>query len=579
MNLPQLLKKVFILLCVLCLSGLSMAQRPNIVLVISDDHAYQAIGCYGGTLMETPNIDRIATNGVRFANCFVGNSLCAPSRATLLTGKHSHAHGVMQNSNTFNSSQQTMAKLMQASGYKTAWIGKWHLKTTPTGFDYYEILNDQGEYYKPVLNKNGVNTTYTGQYVSDVITERAIAWLDDNASGTDPFMIIVGHKATHRNWMPGPELYADPAAFNAYEAPPLMEPPTLFDDYATRNSGAATATMRIADHLTEGSDLHLTNTGNGEYDRMTTLQKIAFDAAYDDIRQYWTNNKSTMTTQEKTRFKYKRYMKDYLRSAKGVDDSVGQILDYLESHNLADNTIFIYTSDQGFYLGEHGWFDKRWMYEESLRTPFVMQWPGHFQAGQVVDQLVQNIDFAPTLLEAGELPTPSDMHGHSFLGFAEGTPPASWNDSVYYHFVASTESHAVPKHYGVRTDRYKLIYYYELNQWELFDLQTDPTEINNLYGQPGYNSITLSMMYRIKQAREQYGDTVGSDFTIPSDLADGDFNGDGQVNALDWHILKSNYRIPLTGLDISETYQKGDMNADGQVDDQDYSVFKDNYPQ
>jgi len=571
--------------------------KPNIVVILSDDHGYQAISSYNGRLgYNTPNIDRIAQNGVRFDNCFVGNSLCAPSRGTFLTGLHAHAHGMMTNWTTFNGSQQTMPRLLKDNaGYKTAWYGKLHLKGDSAGYNLGGQVNPttlgfqdwnipiydggQGSHYSPQFtNQNNQTNTYTGQYTADVVTDQAIGWMDANKDSGQPFFLVVGHKNSHSPWTPSPTQTSDTAAFHAFENIDFPEPPTLFDDYSTREavrsykSDASNRKMVEIEDLLSMSiyQLNLANSTQ-EYPRMTTQQQQDYLAAYAPRRAEWNANKDTWTAEQKRRFFYQCYVHDYLMAVESIDKSVGRILDYLEQNALDDNTIVVYMSDQGYFIGEHNYYNKQWMYEEPLRTPFLMQWNGHIPAGTTESTIVQNIDWAPTLLEAAGVTVPSNMHGASFLGHLTGNPPADWREAIYYHY---THANGPPQQYGVRTDRCKLIYFWDINEWEMYDLQSDPAEVNNLYGQPGQEALTLQLMLRLKALRQQFNDTIGSDFTIPADLANGDFNKDGKTDEKDWQILKNGYREDLSGTPIYEMYEKGDFNGDGVVNHEDFGIFK-----
>lgn len=483
-------------------------DRPNIIFIFTDDHALQAISAYGSVINQTPNIDRLAQEGMLFENALVTNSICAPSRAVILTGKHSHLNGVMDNGNVFDSTQVTFPKLLQQAGYETAMIGKWHLKTQPTGFDYWRVLPGQGHYYNPDFRTpNGVERVEG--YVTDLITEDALDWLQNRRAGDKPFMAMVQHKAPHREWSPGP------AHLTTYDDGDIPEPPSLFDDYANRASGAANQEMEIDRHMGLHYDLKVRQMEDStlgwlhraalhNYARMTDEQRTAWDAAYEPKNEAFMA--ANLSGDDLVRWKYQRYIKDYLRTIASVDDGIGQILDYLDTSGLSENTIVIYSSDQGFYLGEHGWYDKRWMYEESLHMPFIARWPGHTAPGSVNTDLVQNLDFAETFLEVAGAPIPDDMQGHSLVPLLEGQTPADWRSSIYYHYYESQGPHRVAKHIGVRNDRYKLIFYYELDEWEFFDLETDPQELNSAYDQPEHTERIAEMKAELARLQAFYQD-------------------------------------------------------------------------
>jgi arylsulfatase A-like enzyme len=495
------------------------APPPNIIFIMSDDHAEQAISAYGGDLVQTPHIDRIAREGVLFRNAFVTNSICAPSRAVFLTGKYSHLNGLRDNRDEFDGGQMTFPKLLQKAGYQTAIMGKWHLKTAPTGFDQWRILIGQGEYYGPVFLENGEEVRHEG-YVTDLVTDFALEYLEGR-DRSRPFFLVYNHKAPHRNWMPAVR------HLDMYKDRDLPLPETFWDDYEGRPA-AAGQDMRIADmYLSMDMKLHEdvygeeTGTGGqkafpaGEawkrsYARMTAEEKAAWDAHYDPINEAFRKNRPT--GRALAEWKYQRYMKDYLRSVYAVDENIGRVLDYLDASGLAENTLVVYTSDQGFYLGEHGWYDKRFMYEESLAMPLVLRYPAAVPAGRVTDALVLNLDFAPTLLDLAGVPVPEEMQGRSLRPLLDGPPPADWRQEIYYHYYEFPHGwHDVRTHYGVRTDRYKLIRFYgDMDLWELYDLATDPTEVRNVYGRPGYEEIGKDLRRRLDALRKQYRDTTGS---------------------------------------------------------------------
>ena len=480
------------------------AKRTNIIFIFSDDHAAQAVSAYGSKINTTPNIDRIASRGALFENTFCGNSICAPSRATVLTGKHSHMHGMMSNYTTFDLTQQMFPKLMQQGGYQTALIGKWHLEGKPVGFDYWDIVAGQGTYYNPEF-RNAKGKRKIDGYATDIIGDLTVDWLKTGIDPDKPFMLMCHHKASHRIWAPGPD------HLTMYDDVDLPEPETLFDDYSNRSSVLKENETMIDKHMMYDYDLKVPGMGqpdalgrdmnNFEYDLMTPEQKRKWDVAYKPKNDKF--KKSNLKGKDLLRWKYQRYVKDYLRCVASIDDNIGNLLDYLDESGLADNTIVIYTSDQGFFLGEHGWYDKRWMYDESLRVPFVIKWPGRIKPGTKVEGLAQNIDFAPTFLDAGGMEIPDDMQGVSLLPLLNGKTPANWRDAIYYHYYEVGE-HNVARHEGVRSDRYKLIHYYDVDEWELFDLKKDPNEMVSVYDKPEYSDVAQKMKVKLKTLKSQY---------------------------------------------------------------------------
>ena len=488
---------------------------PNILFIFSDDHACQAISAYGSRINRTPNIDRIAHEGALFENSFCTNAICAPSRAVVLTGKFSHVNGKIDNrADPFDTSQATFNKALQAAGYETAMIGKWHLRNDPEGFDYWKVLPGQGHYYNPDFRapQGPDGTVVTEQiegYVTDIITDLSLDWLEKGRDPRKPFLLMCQHKAPHRNWMPGPD------HLRSFEEEEIPEPETLFDDYAGRANPASQQEMSIARDFFPAYDLKITppNPENEQdeeywtwvYDRMTPEQKRLWDQVYDPRNEAF--REAAPQGDERTRYFYQRYIKDYLRCVASVDDSIGRILDYLDESGLAGNTLIVYSSDQGFFLGEHGWYDKRWMYEESLRMPFVARWPARIPAGIRVPEMIQNIDYAPTFLAAAGLVVPEEIQGESLIPLMEGEPPAEWRQSIYYHYYEFPAEHMVAKHYGVRTDRFKLIHYYETDEWECFDLEMDPSVIDSVYGDPAYADVVASLKVELHRLRALYGDT------------------------------------------------------------------------
>ncbi len=474
--------------------GSENQERPNIIFIFMDDHASHAISAYGSKINQTPNIDRIANEGMRFDNCFCTNSICAPSRAVILTGKHSHLNGVIDNRKRFDGSQTTFPKLLQKAGYQTAMIGKWHLKSDPTGFDFWKVLIGQGPYYNPPLKTPEGVEKHTG-YTTDILTDVTLDWLKTKRDKNKPFMLMYQHKAPHRNWQPGPD------HLTMYDDKTIPEPATLFDDYSNRTSATNTQKMTIANHMNK-RDLKLVPPGN-----LTEEQLEKWNAAYDPKNEKF--EEANLSGDELVRWKYQRYIKDYLRCIASVDDNVGRLLDYLDETGLAENTVVIYSSDQGFYLGDHGWFDKRWMYEESLRMPFMVRWPGVIEPGSTNDDLVQNLDFAETFLDIAGSNIPKEMQGQSLVPLMKGQTPGEWRDSIYYHYYEFPGAHSVRRHYGVRTKRYKLIYYYNIDEWELFDLQRDPEELNSVYDNPTYEPVIKRLKKELKRLRNKY--KVGKD--------------------------------------------------------------------
>ena len=474
-----------------CASRETPAQNrpPNILFVFTDDHAAQAISAYGSRINRTPNIDRLANEGVLFRNCFCTNSICAPSRAVIQTGKHSHLNGQLINGPTFDNSQQTFPKLLQQEGYQTAIIGKWHLKSQPAGFDYWEVLHGQGPYYNPTMLTAAGDVPRTG-YTTDIITDLSLDWLENGRDKNRPFMLMCQHKAPHRWWEPAPEHIDD------FDGTVIAEPPTLFDNYEGRGTAARTQEMTVSGFLND-RDLKLIPPKD-----FTPEQLERWHQAYDDENEQL--EAAGLEGDDLVRWKYQRYIKDYLRCVQSVDDNLGRLLDYLEQSGLSDNTVVIYSSDQGFYLGEHGWFDKRFMYEESLRMPLLVRWPGTAQAGVENTDLVQNLDFAETFLDIAGASAPSEMQGRSIVPLIRGKTPEDWRKSIYYHYYEYPSVHMVRRHYGVRTDRYKLIYFYNLDEWELYDLKRDPHEMRNLYGNPFYEDITARLKEELKALRIQY---------------------------------------------------------------------------
>lgn len=484
------------------------SKKPNIILIVSDDHAYQAISAYGSKLIRTKNIDRIGKEGAVMEKAYVTNSVCSPSRAVILTGKYSHVNGLRDNGTFFDSSQQTFPRLLQQAGYKTAVIGKWHLWSQPTGFDYWNILPAQGNYYNPAFIKNGKDTAYTG-YVTDLITDLSLNWMEQNKD--NPFCLLLFHKAPHRNWMP-PLKYLD--RFNDKTFP---LPKNFYDDYKGR-LGLQRQQVTVAKALDIRYDskipcdtcpvADINNWAPAEWqreiERLTPAEKNIWDVAY--AREMAAFNK-IKTDDERIRFQYQRYIEDYLRCVQAVDDNVGRVLDYLDKNKMADNTIIIYMSDQGFYLGEHGLYDKRFMYEESFRTPMLIRYPNHVKAGQRNNAYALNLDIAPSLMDWIGLPVPADMQGASMKKLLQEAKDDAWRKEIYYHYYE--RSFGLTPHYGVKTGRYKLLHFYgAIDSWELYDLRNDKSEMHNLAGDLKYAAIMDQLKERIKYWQKYYNDPV-----------------------------------------------------------------------
>lgn len=473
-------------------------QKPNIVIIISDDHAYQAISAYGSGLMETPNIDRIAKEGVLFNKAYVTNSLCGPSRAVLLTGKYSHKNGFKDNeTSNFDTSQDMFVKQLQNNGYQTAWVGKYHLGHNPQGFDFWQILPGQGSYFNPdFLMMDGSKKRYNG-YVSDVVEDVAEGWLDERDT-SKPFCLVIGHKATHRTWMPDT---TDLRMFDDVEFP---LPHNFYDEYENREA-AKVQDMTIAETMLMAYDLKMypENTDDGNVTRMNPAQRQKYKSYYNPLQE--DLEAGNLSGDALTEWKYQRYMRDYLATAASLDKNIGRTLDYIDDHGLADNTIVIYMSDQGFYLGEHGWFDKRFMYEESFRTPMMMRYPGVIKPGTVSNDFVMNLDIAPTMLDAAGVTIPKEIQGESMLPVLT-EKDVNGRDAMYYHYYENGE-HAVSPHFGIQTKQYKLIRFYEMvDSWELYDLEKDPYEMKNLFGKMKYKKITADLTTQLKELIDQYED-------------------------------------------------------------------------
>ena len=469
------------------------ADRPNIVYIMTDDHAAHAIGAYGSRVNTTPHLDRLAREGALFTSVFATNSICTPSRAAILTGQYSHINGVTM-FNRFDSARLTVARLLQQGGYHTGMIGKWHLGSDPAGFDRWEILPGQGAYRDPLFYTATGEKIYTGRYATDVITDLALDFIEQRPKGK-PFFLMMHHKAPHRPWEPSD---AHAAHFAAQRIP---EPVTFWDSYATRTDALHENLQRVAADLTN-RDLKLPPPAGLQGAELAKWLAIKPDFVT-IVRE---GASVTLTGEPLVRWKYQRYMQDYLATVQSVDDSVGRVLALLDRAGLARNTMVIYTSDQGFFLGDHGLFDKRFMYEESIRMPFLVRWPAVIKPGTRSDVLALNIDFAPTFLEVAGLPASTDMQGRSLLPVLRGRRPADWRTSMYYRYYHDPGDHNTRAHYGVRTRTHKLIFFWKKDQWELFDLVNDPYELHNLYGEPGQQALTATLKRELARLKREVRD-------------------------------------------------------------------------
>jgi arylsulfatase A-like enzyme len=463
-------------------------SRPNVLFIFSDDHAAHAMSCYGSRINKTPNLDRIAAGGMLFHNCFCTNSVCGPSRAVVLTGKYSHLNGFYRNGDRFDGSQPTFARMLQKAGYQTALIGKWHLTSDPTGFDLWKILIGLGTYYNPVLIENGKRVLHTG-YATDLLADETIKYLKSRDPNR-PFVLMYHQKAPHREFDPNLK------DLHLYDDVTIPAPDNLFDDYSGRGTAAHVQQMEVVRDLNP-RDLKLVPPKE-----LNAEQLMKWNAAYEPKNEAFRN--AHLTGAKLAHWKYQRFIKDYLRCVASVDENVGRVLDYLEESGLAKNTVVIYSSDQGFFLGDHGWFDKRFMYEESYRMPLLVRWPGVVQAGSRSDALVSNLDFAETFLEIAGLPVPPDMQGHSLLPILAGRKPSDWRTSLYYHYYEYPAVHMVHKHEGIRNERYKLIHFYDLGQWELYDLNKDPHEMHSVFDDPSYAATVRSLKTDLARLRDVY---------------------------------------------------------------------------
>ena len=529
-----------------CSSGKEAEKRLNVVYIMCDDHAYQTISAYDRRFMETPNIDRLAAEGARFTNSFVANSLSGPSRACMLTGKHSHKNGFTNNEHgIFDGSQQTLPKLLQAGGYQTAMVGKWHLVSEPTGFDYWTVIPGQGDYYNPdFIRMDGSQVTEKG-YLTNLITDKAIDWLENGRDKQQPFLLLVHHKACHRDWLPELKYLRE------YEDRTFALPSTFYDDFDGRQA-AQEQEMHIAKDMdlvydnkfyAPGEQTRLSDLYQSLVTRLDGKDQLAYSYFYDSIsvdfhnrfpdyrelQQELSTKKPSQYSQRArmlAEYKYQRYMRDYAKVVKSLDDNVGRLLDYLDSRGLSDSTLIVYTSDQGFYMGEHGWFDKRFMYQESFATPLVMQLPRAIAKERaarlhdrgddgLVHEMVQNIDYAPTFLELAGAKVPADIDGVSLVPLLKGEHPKDWRKTLYYHYYEYPAEHSVKRHYGVFDGRYKLIHFYQdIDQWELYDLEADPHELHNIYNAPGTQKTTKRLRKELKRLQQQYRDPILNQFPL-----------------------------------------------------------------
>jgi len=511
---------VLLIIAVSCTDGKKEADtpRPNIIFMMSDDHGYQAISAYSDHLIQTPQIDRLATQGMKFTNACVTNSICAPSRAVILTGKHSHINGKIDNRFPFDTTNVTFPQIFHDNGYQTAMFGKLHFGNNPKGFDQFKILPGQGRYYNPIFITKNEGRIQLDGYTTDIITEMTLDWLEEERDPNKPFLLFYLHKAPHREWLPAPRHYKE------FINKTFPEPPTLFDDYEGRGTAAKEAEMNLLKHMNWAGDskiypevmdeLGIPETyswDKGAFDRevgaMNPAQRAEWDEVYGPMNEEFKKNYPNMTEEEKMKWRYQRYMQDYLGSIAAVDEGVGRVLDYLDYSGLAENTMVVYTSDQGFYLGEHGWFDKRFIYDESFKTPLLVRWPGVIEPGSVNTQMVQNLDFAQTFLDAAGIKAPSDMQGESLLPLFKGNTE-NFRDAVYYHYYEYPAVHMVKRHYGIVTEDYKLVhFYYDIDEWELYDRKKDPQELKSVYDDPEYADVVEDLKKQLSDLRVKYKDS------------------------------------------------------------------------
>ena len=512
-----------------CNDNTQNEKKPNILFIMSDDHAYQAISAYDDRLIQTPNIDRIAEEGMLFTNASVTNSICAPSRAVILTGKHSHINGKIDNIAKFDDSQMTFPQLFKENGYQTAMFGKLHFGNNPKGIDDFLILPGQGDYINPRFLGKDKDTIITG-YVTDVITDLTLDWFRYKRDKNKPFLTFYLHKAPHRAWWPSPEKFAE------FYDKKFPEPETLYDDYTGRGTAAKTAEMNLLTHMQYMQDSKVrpsvfekmnnvepkiiyargdgtffepsSNSFNNRYGRANEEQKKKYDVTLDKISKDFESNWPKMNDKEKMQWKFQRYMQDYLATISSVDDNVGRVLDYLDDTGLDKNTIVVYTSDQGFYLGEHGWFDKRFIYDESFKTPLMIKWPNQINPGTTNDEMVQNLDFAQTFLEAAMIEEPDGMQGESLIPLLKGNNQKWTRDAVYYHYYEYPSVHMAKRHYGIVSKEYKLThFYFDVDEWELYDRINDPNEMNNVFNNPDYQDVVKKLTAELKEMRIEYKDS------------------------------------------------------------------------
>ncbi|MFN8357224.1 MAG: sulfatase [Spirosomataceae bacterium] len=493
-------------------------KRPNIVFIMSDDHAYQAISAYDTRLTQTPNIDRIAKEGMLFSNACVTNSICAPSRAVILTGKHSHLNGKIDNYFPFDTTNITFPQILQQHGYQTAMFGKLHFGNNPKGFDEFKILPDQGQYYNPdFITKKEGRKKLTG-YVTDLITDMTLNWLKNERDDNKPFFLAYLHKAPHREWLPAERHYKE------FIHKRFPEPTTLFDTYEGRGTASKEAEMNLLKHMNWAGDSKIfpetmdklgikeshpydKQNYNGPVGRMNPEQRKAWDATYGKMNEEFMKIYPQMTEKDKMKWRYQRYMQDYLGCIASVDEGVGKVLDFLKTNGLDENTIVVYTSDQGFYLGEHGWFDKRFIFDESFKTPLLIKWPGVIKPGSKNSQMVQNLDYAQTFLEAAGIKPPTDMQGESLIPIFKGQGK-NFREAAYYHYYEYPSVHMVKRHYGIVTEKYKLVhFYYDVDEWELYDRVNDKNEMKNVYNDPKYATIRAELHKKLAALRVKYKDS------------------------------------------------------------------------
>jgi arylsulfatase A-like enzyme len=501
---------LFVLFC----SQLAAQDRPNVVFVFTDDHAPHAIGAYQGWLKDvnpTPNIDKLAQQGMLFRNSFCTNSICGPSRAVIQTGKHSHKNGFRNNGNRFDWNQQTFPKLLKEVGYETALFGKSHLHGTPQGYDHWKVLPGQGLYYNPDFQTPEGKIRVEG-YCTDIVTDMGVDFLKTQRDKSKPFMLMIQHKAPHRCWMPAMR------HINLYDDIEIPEPATLFDDYADNAPPARWQELEIDRHMDPHFDLFLDLVPDKKF---KSIQKRQDDSSWHNLKRFspeqlkqWRDlwapkdaafHAANLSGKDLVRWKFQRYAKNYLRCVKGVDEGVGKIMKTLDEEGLAENTVVIYCSDQGFYIGDHGWYDKRWMYEESLKMPFIAKWPGVTKPGTVDEHLIQNIDYASTFLEMAGAKIPDDLDGESLVPLLKGEQPEDWRTSIYYHYYEYPSVHMVPRHYGIRTERFKLMHFYQFGEeWEFYDLENDPDELTNLYEEPQHAHEIAKVKQQLRDLQTYY---------------------------------------------------------------------------